>query len=86
MLRRVTRSGRSIDADAKDLDYEDPTEKKSSKSQKTNNSKVPSFKSGKEEIKNDKMLHDLASQTASELSEEESKNQEEEEVIIENSK
>jgi hypothetical protein len=66
----VTRSGRSIDADAKDLDYEDPTEKKSSKkSLKKNNSKAPSFKSGKEEIKNDKMLHDLASQTASEVSE-----------------
>jgi hypothetical protein len=32
MLRRVTRSGRSNDDDAKDLDYKDPTENKSSKS------------------------------------------------------
>ena len=30
-LRRGTRNGRNIDADSKDLDYEDPTEKKSSK-------------------------------------------------------
>jgi hypothetical protein len=29
--RRLTRSGKSLDADSKDLDYEDPTEKKSSK-------------------------------------------------------
>jgi hypothetical protein len=29
--RRLTRSGKSLDADSKDPDYEDPTEKKSSK-------------------------------------------------------
>jgi hypothetical protein len=47
----LTRSNKSLDADSKDLDYEDPTEKQSSKSKITNNSKAPSFKSGKEEIK-----------------------------------
>ena len=30
-MRRLTRSNKSLDADSKDLDYEDPTEKKSSK-------------------------------------------------------
>jgi hypothetical protein len=50
-LRRGTRNGRNIDADSKDPDYKDPSEKMSSKSKIPNNSKAPSFKSGKEEIK-----------------------------------